>query len=139
MSHQCSATTARQPPTLTILSNMYCTGGTECLSCTPGNHSTCALRTPLGVDWKILSIRTEIYCNQNALFKSDISSCSIFYLRTSEKETVPTIYIIANYSAAKSLSSKMFLALQYLKVSTEEMVTPMLRQSVLLCLSLFSL
>ena len=36
------ATTAGQPPTLTIL-YMYCTGGTECLSRTPGNHSVCAV------------------------------------------------------------------------------------------------
>jgi len=36
---------------------MYCTGGTECLSCTPGSHSVCAVRTPLGVDWKILSVK----------------------------------------------------------------------------------
>ena len=38
---------------------MYCTGGTECLSHTPGSQSVCAVRTPLGVDWKILSIRKE--------------------------------------------------------------------------------
>ena len=31
-------TTAGQPPTLTIL-HMYCTGGTEWLSCTPGSHT----------------------------------------------------------------------------------------------------
>ena len=30
---------------------------TECLSCTSGSHSVCAVRTPLGVDRKILSIR----------------------------------------------------------------------------------
>ena len=24
----------------------YCTSGTECLSCTPGSHSACAVRTP---------------------------------------------------------------------------------------------
>ena len=29
------------------------------LSCAPGSHSVCAIRTPLGVDWKILSIRKE--------------------------------------------------------------------------------
>ena len=40
-----------QLPTLTIL-YMYCTGGTECLSHTPGSHSVCAVRTPLGVDRK---------------------------------------------------------------------------------------
>ena len=45
------ATTAAQPPTSTIL-YMYCTGGTECLSRTPGSHSVCAVRTPLGVDRK---------------------------------------------------------------------------------------
>ena len=32
---------------------------TECLSRTPGSHSVCAVRTPLGVDRKILSIRKE--------------------------------------------------------------------------------
>ena len=52
------ATTAGQPPTLTIL-YIYCTGGTECLSRTHGSHSVCAVRTPLGVDRKILSIRKE--------------------------------------------------------------------------------
>ena len=58
LSH-CS-TTARQPPTLKIL-HMHCTGGIECLSCTPGSHSMCSVRTPLGtllrVNQKILSIR----------------------------------------------------------------------------------
>ena len=33
--------------------------GLKCLSCTPGSHSACAVRTPLGVDRKILSIRRE--------------------------------------------------------------------------------
>ena len=50
------ATPAGQPPTLTILF-IYCTGGTECLSRTPGSQSVCAVRTPLGVDRKILSDR----------------------------------------------------------------------------------
>ena len=31
----------------------------KCLSRTPGSHSVCAIRTPLGVDCKILSIRRE--------------------------------------------------------------------------------
>ena len=53
------ATVAGQPPTLTILC-MCCTGGIECLSHTPGSHSVCAVRTPLGVDRKILSIRKEL-------------------------------------------------------------------------------
>ena len=54
------ATTARRPLTLTTLYICkYCTGGTECLSCTPGSHSVCAVRTPLGVNRKILSIRKE--------------------------------------------------------------------------------
>ena len=44
-----SAMTARQPSTLTILYTC-CTGGTECLSCTPGSHSVCAVRTLLEVD-----------------------------------------------------------------------------------------
>ena len=35
------AMTAGRPPTLTIL-YMYCTGGTECLSHTPGSHLVCA-------------------------------------------------------------------------------------------------
>ena len=46
--------TTRWPPTLTIL-YMYCTVGTECHSHTPGSHSVCVVRTPLGVDWKIFS------------------------------------------------------------------------------------
>ena len=33
--------------------------GLKCLSCTPGSHSGCAVRTLLGVNWKILSIRRE--------------------------------------------------------------------------------
>ena len=52
------ATTTEQPPTLTVL-YMYCTGGTECLSRTHGSHSVCAVRTLLGVDRKIVSIRKE--------------------------------------------------------------------------------
>ena len=54
LSHQCSATEPQQPDNhqpFTIL-YMYCTGGTECLSRTPGSHSVCAVRTPLGVDRK---------------------------------------------------------------------------------------
>ena len=43
------ATTPGQPPTLTIL-YMYCTGGTECLSCTSGSLSwVCKVRTRLGL------------------------------------------------------------------------------------------
>ena len=38
---------------------MCYTGGTECLSHTPGSYSVCAVRTPLGVDRKILSVRKE--------------------------------------------------------------------------------
>ena len=41
---------------------MYYTRSTEC-SCTHGSHSVCAIRTPLGVDWKILSIRKESMLN----------------------------------------------------------------------------
>ena len=52
------ATISGQPPTLTIL-YIYCSGGTECLSRTPGSHSVCAVRTPLGVNRKILSVRKE--------------------------------------------------------------------------------
>ena len=44
--------------TCTIL-YMYCTGGTECLSCTPGSHSVFVIRTPLRVDQKFLFIRRE--------------------------------------------------------------------------------
>ena len=36
-----------------------CTSGTECLSHTLGSHSECAVRTPSGVNRKILSIRKE--------------------------------------------------------------------------------
>ena len=50
--------TAGQPPTLTIL-YMYCTGGTDCLSRTPGIYSVCAIRTQLRVNLKIPSIRKE--------------------------------------------------------------------------------
>ena len=46
LSCQCFATTARQLTTLKIF-YMYCTGGTECLSHTPGSHSVCAVRTQL--------------------------------------------------------------------------------------------
>ena len=55
-----SAMTAGQPPALTI-SYMYHTGGTECLSRTPGSHSACAIRTPFVVDpdRNILSIRKK--------------------------------------------------------------------------------
>ena len=52
------ATTVGWPLTFTILS-IYCTGGTECLSHTPGSHSACAVRILFGVDQKILSIRIE--------------------------------------------------------------------------------
>ena len=31
----------------------------KCLSCAPSSHSVCAVRTPLGGYWKILSIRRE--------------------------------------------------------------------------------
>ena len=52
------ATTVGWPLTFTIL-YIYCTGGTECLSHTPGSHSACAVRILLGVDQKILSIKIE--------------------------------------------------------------------------------
>ena len=52
------STTASRPPTLTIL-YVYWADGTECLSCTSGSDPACAVRTPLGVDRKILSIRKE--------------------------------------------------------------------------------
>ena len=44
------ATTNGKPPTLTIL-YMYCTGGTSHPS---SSHSVCAVRTPLGIDCKIV-------------------------------------------------------------------------------------
>ena len=67
-----------QPPTLTIL-YMYCTGGTECLSCTPGSHSACAIRTLLGFDRKILSIRKEpMPCaSTSVLFTSGCWHCTL--------------------------------------------------------------
>ena len=40
-------------------SSMYCTGGTECFSRTPGRHSVCAVRSSLRVDQKFLFIRKE--------------------------------------------------------------------------------
>ena len=46
--------TIRQPPSLTIL-YVYCTGGTECLSHTLGNHSVCAIKTRLEEDQKYAS------------------------------------------------------------------------------------
>ena len=60
---QCSATELWQPhnhhqPSQSSII-MYCTGGTECLSRTPGSHSVWAVRTLLGVDRKILSFRKE--------------------------------------------------------------------------------
>ena len=58
LSHRRWATTGGQPPALTIL-YMHCTDRTECFSHTPGTHSVCGIRTPLGVDRKILSIRKE--------------------------------------------------------------------------------
>ena len=52
------ATTAKQPPTLTIV-YMYCMGGTDNPSRTPGSHSVCAVRTLLRVNWRIIFIRKE--------------------------------------------------------------------------------
>ena len=71
------ATIAGQPPTLTIL-YMYCSGGTECLSHTPGSHSVCAVRTPLGVNWKILSVRKKLMLS--AFFSH--SKHSVFFFLT---------------------------------------------------------
>ena len=45
---------AGQPPVLTIL-HMHCMSHTEYLSNTPDIHQLWAMRTLLGVDWKILS------------------------------------------------------------------------------------
>ena len=60
LSCQCSATEPQQlDDHQPLILYMYCKGGTECLSRTPGNHSLCAIRTLLGVDRKILSIRKE--------------------------------------------------------------------------------
>ena len=46
---------------LDLIKNLhkYCTSGTECLSRTPGSHLACAVRTLLGVNRKIFSIRKE--------------------------------------------------------------------------------
>ena len=60
LSRQYSATEAQQPdnhqPPQSFIST---TLGTECLSRIPGSHSVCVIRTPLGVDRKILSVRKE--------------------------------------------------------------------------------
>ena len=56
------AMTTSSPWTLTIL-YMYCTNGAEYLSHTSDSHSVCAMRTLLGVDWKILYIRKEPMLN----------------------------------------------------------------------------
>ena len=53
------ATTAKQPPILTIL-YMYCMGSTDYPSRTPGSHSVCAVRTLLRVNWRIIFIRKEL-------------------------------------------------------------------------------
>ena len=48
--------------TATGIRTQDCTGGTECLSLTPGNHSVCASRT-LWFDQKIPPIRREPMMN----------------------------------------------------------------------------
>ena len=45
---------------------VYCTSGTECFSRAPGSHYVCAVRTPLGVYRKHLSIGSkaiQVVCN----------------------------------------------------------------------------
>ena len=61
LSRQCSATEPQQPDNHQPSQSSICTAqsGTECFSRTPGSHPVCAVRTPLVVDWKILSIRKK--------------------------------------------------------------------------------
>ena len=54
-----------KPPTIAILYRC-CTGGTECLSCTPGSHPPCAVRTLLGVDLKISVVECKQVINISA-------------------------------------------------------------------------
>ena len=61
LSRQCSATELRQLDNHQPLQSSICTAQVvlKCLSRTPGSHSVCGIRTPSGVDRKILSIRKE--------------------------------------------------------------------------------
>ena len=76
--------TIRQPPSLTIL-YVYCTGGTECLSHTLGNHSVCAIKTRLEEDQKYVSSSRTYACEGWLLWYSTgsstqghPSSCQVF-------------------------------------------------------------
>ena len=66
------ATTARQPPTHTIL-YMYCTGSTECLSCTPGNHSIFCLITS-----KFIYFQREARCSEHQRDCIVLLGCPLF-------------------------------------------------------------
>ena len=86
------ATTAGQPPTLTIL-YMYCTGETECLSCTPGSQIVRAGGCPAVVaQWqatagfftslyfhlitsKFIYFQREARCSQHSVRVSWIVAC----------------------------------------------------------------
>ena len=59
--HLACAASALQPNNHQPPQSLMCTAQVvlKCLSCTPGSHSACAVRTPLGVNQKILSIRRE--------------------------------------------------------------------------------
>ena len=58
---QCSATELRQPDNHQPSQSSICTAqvGLKCLRYTPGSLSVCAVKTPLGLDRKILSIGRE--------------------------------------------------------------------------------
>ena len=50
---QCSGTELQQPDNHQSSQFSICTAQVVCLSCTLGSHSVCAVRTPIGVDWKM--------------------------------------------------------------------------------------
>ena len=86
------ATTARP---LTILS-MYCTGGTECLSHTPGSYSVCAIRTLLDME------RYQIQNNKHQLLHAWKISSYYVYVNIMHK----IMYILHNqfvYSSYRPL------------------------------------
>ena len=89
------ATTTRQPPSLMIL-YMYCIGGTERLSRTPGSHSVCAIRTPLGVDRKILSIRrvTMLSVFSHSKCSEHLASCWYYEAKPDNHQPSQPLYVL---------------------------------------------
>ena len=53
--------------------------GTECLSCAPGSHYVCTIRTPLGVDRKLYSSNV-VFVSSSPMASRSYDNIILFFL-----------------------------------------------------------